>query len=129
MSNDPYILITADTHAGGSHAQYREYLEPRWREAFDEWRGGYRNPSQQHYGTKKLRNWDLEVRTTDQNSQGVVGEVVYPNTVRRSFPRVLSPPSRPGRKTTNGPWRAFAPTIAGWWIFVPRIPIAGRVWA
>ena len=23
MSNDPYILITADTHAGGSHAQYR----------------------------------------------------------------------------------------------------------
>ena len=27
MSNDPYLLITADTHAGGSHEQYREYLD------------------------------------------------------------------------------------------------------
>ena len=41
MSTEPYILITADTHAGGSHAQYREYLDPQWREAFDEWRGGW----------------------------------------------------------------------------------------
>ena len=69
MSNDPYILITADTHAGGSHAQYREYLDPEYREAFDDWRGGYRNPSQEHYGSKKLRNWDLEIRSNDQNRQ------------------------------------------------------------
>jgi len=97
VSNDPYILITADTHAGGSHAQYREYLEPGYRDAFDEWRGGYRNPSQAHYGTKKLRNWDLEVRSTDQNSQGVVGEVVYPNTVPPFFSKsiVTAQPPRP----------------------------------
>jgi len=81
MSNDPYILITADTHAGGSHAQYREYLDPQYRETFDEWRGGYKNPSQEHYGSKKMRNWDYDIRTADQNSQGVVGEVVFPNTV------------------------------------------------
>jgi predicted TIM-barrel fold metal-dependent hydrolase len=97
VSNDPYILITADTHAGGSHAQYREYLEPGYRDAFDEWRGGYRNPSQAHYGSKKLRNWDLEVRSTDQNSQGVVGEVVYPNTVPPFFSKsiVTAQPPRP----------------------------------
>jgi predicted TIM-barrel fold metal-dependent hydrolase len=81
MNNEPYILITADTHAGGSHAAYRDYLDPAWREPFDAWRGGYKNPSQEHYGSKKLRNWDLELRTKDQNSQGVVGEVVFPNTV------------------------------------------------
>lgn len=81
MSNDPYILITADTHAGGSHAQYREYLDPEYRERFDAWRGGYKNPEKEHYGAKKLRNWDLEIRTSDQNGQGVVGEVVFPNTV------------------------------------------------
>lgn len=85
MSRDPYLLITADTHAGGSHAQYREYLDPDWRARFDEWRGGYKNPSQAHYGTKKMRNWDLEIRTNDQNSQGVVGEVVFPNTVPPFF--------------------------------------------
>jgi len=81
MSQEPYLLITADTHAGGSHAQYRECLDPEWREPFDAWRGGYKNPSQEHYGSKKMRNWDLEIRTRDQNSQGVVGEVVFPNTV------------------------------------------------
>ncbi len=77
----PYVLITADTHAGGSHAQYREYLDRDYQQAFDDWRGGYKNPSQEHYGSKKMRNWDLDIRTADQNGQGVVGEVVFPNTV------------------------------------------------
>ncbi len=97
MSDEPYVLITADTHAGGSHAQYREYLEPKYRSAFDEWRGGYKNPSQEHYGRKKLRNWDLAVRTEDQNSQGVVGEVVFPNTVPPFFKKsiVTAQPPRP----------------------------------
>lgn len=94
MSNDPYILVTADTHAGGSHAQYREYLDPKYRAQFDEWRGGYRNPEKAHYGNKKLRNWDFEIRTKDQDSQGVVGEVVYPNTVPPFWRKPLvSPPN------------------------------------
>lgn len=97
MSNDPYILITADTHAGGSHAQYRECLDPTYRKAFDEWRGGYKNPAQEHYGSKKMRNWDLEIRTNDQNGQGVVGEVVFPNTVPPFFRKsiVIAQPPRP----------------------------------
>ena len=77
----PYMLITADTHASGSHAHYRDYLEEKYKSRFDEWRGGYKNPSQEHYGSKKMRNWDLAIRSDDQNSQGVVGEVVFPNTV------------------------------------------------
>ena len=99
MSNDPYLLITADTHAGGSHAQYREYLDPGYRERFDEWRGGYRNPSQEHYGKKKMRNWDYEIRTRDQNSQGVVGEVVFPNTVPPFYTKsvVTAQPPAPDR--------------------------------
>lgn len=97
MNNDPYLLITADTHAGGSHEQYREYLDPGYREQFDAWRGGYKNPSQAHYGNKKMRNWDLDIRTKDQNSQGVVGEVVFPNTVPPFFNKsiVTAPPPKP----------------------------------
>jgi predicted TIM-barrel fold metal-dependent hydrolase len=97
LNNDPYLLITADTHAGGSHEQYREYLDPGYREQFDAWRGGYKNPSQAHYGNKKMRNWDLEIRTSDQNSQGVVGEVVFPNTVPPFFNKsiVTAPPPKP----------------------------------
>jgi len=97
MSQEPYLLITADTHAGGSHAQYRECLDPKWREPFDAWRGGYKNPSQEHYGSKKMRNWDLGIRTADQNSQGVVGEVVFPNTVPPFYSKsiVTAHPPRP----------------------------------
>ncbi|MEK9868375.1 MAG: amidohydrolase family protein [Gammaproteobacteria bacterium] len=97
MSNDPDLLITADTHAGGSHEQYREYLEPKYREIFDDWRGGYKNPSQAHYGSKKMRNWDYDIRTNDQNSQGVVGEVVFPNTVPPFFRKsiVTAQPPKP----------------------------------
>ena len=81
MSNAPYTLITSDTHAGGNHAAYREYLEPKYQAEFDNWRDAYRNPSQKHLGSKKKRNWDNEMRVRDQESQGVVGEVIFPNTV------------------------------------------------
>ena len=30
-NGDRYTLISSDTHAGGSHAQYREFLDPRFR--------------------------------------------------------------------------------------------------
>lgn len=94
MSQEPYLLITSDTHAGGSHAAYREYLDPQYRERFDAWRGGYKNPEQKHYGERKLRNWDLEIRSRDQNSQGVVGEVIFPNTVPPFWAKPLvMPPS------------------------------------
>ena len=97
MNDDPYMLITADTHAGGSHAQYREYLDPAYRDAFDDWRGGYKNPSEEHYGKRKMRNWDLDIRSNDQNSQGVVGEVVFPNTVPPFYKKsiVTAQPPRP----------------------------------
>ena len=96
-NDDPYLLITADTHAGGSHAHYREYLEEKYKQRFDEWRGGYRNPEPEHYGSKKLKNWDYEIRTSDQNSQGVVGEVVFPNTVPPFYKKsiVTTTPPRP----------------------------------
>jgi predicted TIM-barrel fold metal-dependent hydrolase len=82
VSDEPYVLITADTHAGGGHAAYREYLDPKYVAQFDEWRGGYRNPETEHYhNVKKLRNWDFDLRSQEQDSQGVVGEVIYPNTV------------------------------------------------
>src|SRR5205823_2368949 len=39
-----YTIISADCHAGGSHEQYREYLDPKYRDDFDAWRGKYKNP-------------------------------------------------------------------------------------
>ena len=43
-STDHLTIITADSHAGGSHEQYREYLDSQYVDDFDAWRGKYKNP-------------------------------------------------------------------------------------
>jgi predicted TIM-barrel fold metal-dependent hydrolase len=96
--DDRYIVITADSHAGGSHAQYREYLDPKYRDDFDAWREKYKNPFKDLKDTKqRIRNWDGALRDEQQNADGVVGEVIFPNTVPPFFPSfvLFAAPPRP----------------------------------
>ena len=81
-----YTIISADTHAGGSHAAYREYLDPEYLDDFDAWRGEYKNPYRDLGDKRRLRNWDNEMRDEAQLGDGVVGEVIFPNTVPPFFP-------------------------------------------
>jgi len=81
----PYVVITADSHAGANLQTYREYLDADKRKLFDEWRGTYRNPQQKHIGSKKHKNWDDSERLRDMDADGVVGEVIFPNTVPPFF--------------------------------------------
>jgi predicted TIM-barrel fold metal-dependent hydrolase len=92
-----YTIISADTHAGGSHAQYRDYIEKKYLDDFDAWRGRYRNPFKDLGDQRRLRNWDNEMRCGQQLRDGIVGEVIFPNTVPPFFPSfVLSaPPPKP----------------------------------
>jgi predicted TIM-barrel fold metal-dependent hydrolase len=83
---DHYTLISSDTHAGGSHAQYREFLDSRFHEDFDAWRGRYKNPFKDLGDNRRLRNWDDGMRNSQQDSDGVVGEIIFPNTVPPFFP-------------------------------------------
>jgi predicted TIM-barrel fold metal-dependent hydrolase len=84
---DHYPIITADSHAGASHAVYREYLEEKYLEDFDAWRGKYKNPYKDlRANDDRIRNWDNDRRNGDQQRDGVVGEVVFPNTVPPFFP-------------------------------------------
>jgi predicted TIM-barrel fold metal-dependent hydrolase len=94
---DRYILISSDTHAGGSHAQYREFLDPRFREDFDAWRSRYKNPFRDLGDDRRLRNWDDDMRNSQQDRDGVVGEVIFPNTVPPFFPSfvLFARPPRP----------------------------------
>ncbi len=81
-----YTIITSDSHAGGSHAAYRECLESKYLEDFDAWRAKYRNPFNDLGDTRRFRNWDNEMRNSQQEADGVVGEVIFPNTVPPFFP-------------------------------------------
>ena len=99
MGGDRYTIITADSHAGGSHAQYRQYLEERYLEQFDAWRDKYRNPYKDLApgDDRRLRNWDNDMRNSQQEEDGVVGEVIFPNTVPPFFPGfvLFAPPPTP----------------------------------
>ena len=82
-----YTLISSDTHAGANHKTYREYLDPKFHEDFDAWREKYKNPWKDLRDTDlRVRNWDNERRDADQHADGVVGEVVFPNTVPPFYP-------------------------------------------
>jgi predicted TIM-barrel fold metal-dependent hydrolase len=97
MDSSPYICITSDTHAGAAIDAYRDYLDPPQRDEFDAWRGGYKNPSKKHIGGKKTKNWDSAERLSDLQGDGVVGEVIFPNTVPPFYKTAfhISPPPRP----------------------------------
>ncbi len=82
----PYTIISSDCHAGGSHEMYREYLDPTYRDDFDAWRGKYKNPFRDLQDGGRVRNWDDDRRISDLDAEGIVGEVVYPNTVPPFFP-------------------------------------------
>jgi len=97
MSDDRYTLISADTHGGASHEMYREYLDPKYRDEFDAWRAKYKNPFRDLHGKKRNQNWDSERRWSEQESDGTVAEVLFPNTVPPFFPTgaVIARPPTP----------------------------------
>jgi predicted TIM-barrel fold metal-dependent hydrolase len=86
QKTDRYTIISSDCHAGGSHAQYRDFLEAKYLDEFDAWRGKYKNPYSDLGDQRRLRNWDDDLRNGQQLADGIVGEVVFPNTVPPFFP-------------------------------------------
>lgn len=81
-----YTLISADCHAGGNMDMYREHLDPNYLDAFESWRGAYSNPFRDLQRGGRTRNWDDERRINEQEADGVVAEVLFPNTVPPFFP-------------------------------------------
>jgi predicted TIM-barrel fold metal-dependent hydrolase len=98
-ADSTYVVITGDTHAGASIETYREYLDPRWKDEFDAWRAAYKNPSKKHIGGKKNKNWDSAERMADLERDGVVAEVIFPNTVPPFYDKAfhVSPPPSPAQ--------------------------------
>jgi predicted TIM-barrel fold metal-dependent hydrolase len=93
---DRYTLISADGHAGGNHEQYREYLEHKYLDEFDAWRSKYRNPFRDLQDDGRTRNWDSDRRIAELHADGIVAEVVFPNTIPPFFPTgaVIAPAPR-----------------------------------
>ena len=95
MVTDNYLIISSDTHAGLPDARYKEYLDPRYRDAFDEdliQRAALRAPMNAQVAELEfvkdwydeneegLRGgWDAARRDAELDADGVVGEVIFPD--------------------------------------------------
>ncbi|MEB3033684.1 amidohydrolase family protein [[Mycobacterium] nativiensis] len=97
---DRYTIISADCHAGADLLDYREYLDPRFRDEFDGWAKTYVNPFGDLTEPDAERSWNSERRNADLDSEGVAGEVIYPNTVPPFFPSgsLAAPPPETARE-------------------------------
>ncbi len=80
-----YTIISVDGHAGAELREYKPYLASRWHDEFDAWADAYVNPYADLLAPTAYRNWDSERRLKETESQGVVAEVLFPNTVPPFF--------------------------------------------
>ena len=87
-SDDRYTVISADCHAGSSINGYRPYLATRYLDDFDAWMATFDNPYQDLAGSEAERNWDSARRLREMEADGVVAEVIFPNTIPPFFPAV-----------------------------------------
>ena len=84
---DRYTVISADCHAGADLLDYRPFLEARYHDAFDDWAASFVSPYGDLVQPDANRNWDSTRRMRELEADGVVGEVVFPNTIPPFYPR------------------------------------------
>jgi predicted TIM-barrel fold metal-dependent hydrolase len=122
-STKPYTIISADGHAGANLETYREYLPARYHDDFDAWRGAYKNPFRDLQGGTRDRNWNDERRVDELEADGIVGEVLFPNTVPPFFPTgalVARPPARDDLELRWVGLRAHNRWLADWCALRPE---------
>ncbi|HEX3898069.1 MAG TPA: amidohydrolase family protein [Mycobacteriales bacterium] len=87
MNNERYLVISADCHGGGNITDYKPFLASKWHDDFDSWAATYEIPYEDMKGPEGERNWDSDLRLNDLEADGIVAEVIYPNTVPPFFPK------------------------------------------
>jgi predicted TIM-barrel fold metal-dependent hydrolase len=78
--DERYIVISADCHGGASPQEYRDFIDPGYRDEFDSWASTYEAPYEDLRGEDGSRNWDSGRRLRELESDGIVAEVLFPNT-------------------------------------------------
>ena len=98
-ATDRYTIISADCHAGGSHEMYREYLDPAYVDRLRRLAREVPQPLPRPAGGRRRPGAQLGRRPaqSDLEADGIVGEVVFPNTVPPFFPSfvLFARPPRP----------------------------------
>lgn len=104
-----YTIISSDCHAGADLPDYKPYLEKRWHDEFDAWADTYFDAwadidldSEWKAGVSSFMsplNWDSAKRLEALETEGIVAEVIFPNTTPPFFPNGLL--AAPGPRTQD----------------------------
>jgi predicted TIM-barrel fold metal-dependent hydrolase len=81
---DRIAIISVDGHVKASRAQYRDYIEKKHLEVYDEQvkaaeEAGLRDAGNLHMDFDPAVQWDSDLRMKNLESKGVVAEVLFPN--------------------------------------------------
>ena len=99
--SERYLIISSDTHGGADLRGYKPYLEKRFQDDFDDWAdateasqvqmremlkaGGLESPVNigidGDLEADGDRNWNMDRRLRELEAEGIVGQVVFPNTL------------------------------------------------
>jgi len=82
-----FTVISADGHAGAEIHQYRDYLASDFVDEFDRWVVDYQVPYADLEGPNASQNWDSDRRLREMEDDGIVAEVLFPNTVPPFYPK------------------------------------------
>lgn len=116
--SEQLVVISSDGHAGADLLDYRPYLEARWLDDFDAWAASYTNPWKfldQREEDPEYRigpasadsslSWDSARRVEALEHDGIVGEVIFPNTATPFVPsNTLSAPRPQNRDDYEHRW-------------------------
>jgi predicted TIM-barrel fold metal-dependent hydrolase len=108
QAGQPFVVVSADCHAGARWADYRPYVDPTYREDFDGWLAAIEarhelvggtavdirgetirqaveaEPAVQEGGIEGA--WDPDIRRRELDRDGVAGEVVFPDGINQNSP-------------------------------------------
>ncbi|MCX4822168.1 amidohydrolase [Streptomyces sp. NBC_01142] len=101
---DRYTVISADCHAGADLLDYKPYLEKKYHDEFDAWAAMYTNPYEDLLADTADRNWNSERRIAELEADGIVAEVVFPNTIPPFFPSASLMAPAPSREEYDQRW-------------------------
>lgn len=86
LAVDRVVIVSADTHGGADLLDYRPYLDEGLRGEFDAWAGAKRADRSDPAGRDITLNWDSGRRRAELEADGIVAEVVFPNTSPPFYP-------------------------------------------